>query len=96
MATADLYQMRQLLVGSPGLLSRSNQKLAEKEHQERVFFKHGLGFADFQLLPYQWCVRYVNARRHVERELDRLFWDAKHSLGLEMYRPGNMSLPPVS
>lgn len=69
--TPDPYSLRAQLVGARGLLSRDQQRIAEREHARRVFQEHGLTQRDLDLLGERWCVQYVNARRFVESSLLR-------------------------
>lgn len=57
------------LLGCPGLLSRSAMPVAQRFHDSEVFTRHGL-IHDEPLMGREWCVRYVNARRAVERAID--------------------------
>jgi hypothetical protein len=92
------YELRALLVGCPGLLSRSNQALAEREHEGRVFQTHGLNARDFSLLTPAWCKRYVNARRQIERALTQSVCEAAANLREQGFilEPSRIALPPVS
>lgn len=67
--TPDPVAPRASLAGSRGLLSDRAQRVAESEHDKRVFREHGLTSKDLHLMGRAWCVKYVNARRSVERML---------------------------
>ncbi len=97
----ELYDMRQFLVGSPGLMPKDMQWRAEKEHANRVHQKHGLGMRDFELLSADWCTKYVNARRWVERMLEgtrsEMVNFVEDHLGVHMVvELPEARLPPVS
>jgi hypothetical protein len=75
--------LRAALVGSRGLLNDRNQRIAELEHKEMVCRRHGLEQVDFDLLGEAWCVKFVNARRYIERALSAQFNQAAWECGID-------------
>jgi hypothetical protein len=95
-------KLRDAMIGvaaSPGLMRESDaRRTLEALHEPAVFHKHGLGGYDQQLLKREWCIKYVNARRAVERAITEASFKVRHALyqqGFALIEGSKIELPPV-
>lgn len=78
--------LRAMLAGTPGLLNRTNQALADSEHAEKTFRNHGITSTERDLMGDKWCTSLVNARCAIDVHFDYLWKKAYHHNRAEIPR----------